>query len=172
MFLSRGILIIISIFSFNGLFAQEKEDLYYDIRVKKHLDSLDINYSITKLNNFTVNLITEESPQKRTQLVVINSKLVRYNNYKIREIESRSFTLPKKDGKTPIFLELLKENGSLKTGNWSIIEFDAEPDIYTIIFSVNVSPNISADDLYSMIFLVATEADRFEKKYMKGADEN
>jgi hypothetical protein len=172
MFLSRGILLIISIFCFTSLFAQDKYDQYYDIRVKKQFDSLDINYSITKLNNFKINLITKDSTQKRTQIVIINSKIHKYDNYETREIESLSFKFLKKEGKMSLYEELLKENALLKIGQWSLVEFKDSPDTYSVLFSVKVSPYISADDLYSIVFLVGNAADRIEKKYMKGADEN
>ena len=170
MFLSRGILLIISIFCFTALFAQEKEDQYYDIRVKKQFDSLDINYSITKNNNFKVELITEGEPQKRTQAVYVVSKVSEYNKYEIREIVSQSFKIPKTESKSHIFLELLKENADLKIGTWSIFEYDSSPDFYSATFAVKISTNISANHIYDLIYFVAIEADRLEKKYAKGVD--
>lgn len=170
MLLRRGIILIITIFSIGSVFGQEKDELFYDIRLKKLLDSNDINYSITKNNNFKIELITEDQPQKRTQIVVIYSRTNKYDDYEIREIVSTSFTIPKKDTKSPFFIELLKENGTLKTGTWSIIEYESSPDVYTITFTAKVSTNISANDLQSMINLVGSEADRIEKHYAKGVD--
>lgn len=170
--IARGVIIlIISIFFISPIFAQEQNDQFYDMRVKKLLDSKDINYTITKNNNFKINLITEDEPQKRTQIVLIYSKTDKYDDYEVREVSSTSFTIPKKESKELIFIELLKENSSLKTGTWSIMEFNDSPEVYTITFSVKVSSNMTGDDLRSIINLVGIEADRIEKLYANGKDE-
>jgi len=172
MLFKRGILLTISILSFFVLFAQEKEDQFYSLKVKKLLDEIDLNYSITKYNNFKIELLIEEKPQRRTQNVYVYSKTENYDGYETREIVSRSLSIPKSEAKSIIFFELLKENGKLKTGSWSIIESDSSPDVYIILFTVKVSTNILAEDLFSVISFVAREADSIEKLYTSGLDKN
>ena len=172
MLIRNGILLLISIFSFTVLCAQEKDEQFYSIKVKKLLDEIDLNYSITKYNNFKIELLIEEQPKRRTQIVYIYSKTENYNGYENREIVSRSLSIPKGEAKSSIFLELLKENGKLKSGTWSIFESESSPETYIVLFTIKVSTNISADDLYTMISLVAREADRIEKLYAKGIDNN
>lgn len=170
MYVKHFFLITLGIFlSFESI-AQDRNDQFYDLRVKKLLDSKDVNYTISKNNNFKINLVTEDKPKERTQIVVIYSETSNYINYEIRDIRSSAFTIPKNETKSTVMLDLMKVNATLKSGSWSFYEYDATPDVYTVTFTVTVPVNISADDLYSMILLVGNEADRVEKLYKKGED--
>ena len=154
-----------------NLFGQTNEDDYYDLRVKKLLDSKDVVYTINKYNNFKINVITENSPKERTQGVLIRSKTNKYSEYEIREIYSTALQIKKNDIKAKMLYELLVKNGEIKVGSWGIDEYDSDKEYYYLSFSLKVGTNISADDFKSLLFLVANEADRVEKLYGNGNDE-
>jgi hypothetical protein len=152
--------------------AQTVSDPFFDTRIKSLLDSKNISYSITQNGNFSINLITEESPKKRTQRILIYSKKASYFDFEILNIESFAFTIPKKNVKTSLFIDLLKKNGTIKIGAWSVYEYDSDPDNYSFSFEVKVGYNISAEDLYSLINIVGLQADDKEKLWGNGLDEN
>jgi hypothetical protein len=154
----------------NNLFGQTNTDDYYDIRIKKLLDSKSINYTINKRNDFNITVITENAPNERTQLVTITSKTNRYDEFEIREIHSTALKIKKDDIKTKLLYEILLENGKLKNGSWEIDEYESVKEYYYLLFSIKVGTNISGDDLKSMLFLVANEADKIEKLYGNGID--
>jgi hypothetical protein len=49
--------------------------------------------------------------------------------------------------------------------------FETEPDNYYFRFGIKVGVNISPEDLFALVSLVGTEADRVEKLYGSGLDE-
>lgn len=83
--------------------AQTASEPFFDTRIKSLLDSKNISYSITQNGNFSINLITEESPKKRTQRILIYSKKASYFDFEILNIESFAFTIPKKKCKNISF---------------------------------------------------------------------
>lgn len=167
---------IITLFIFitigKSIFAQTTGDQFYDTRIKKLLDSKNVNYSITKNGNFRINLITQKVPKERTQGVIIYSKKENYNEFEILNIESTAFKVPKNVVKLGVILDLLKSNGLLKVGAWSIYEYDSDPDNYSFSFEVKVGYNISADDLVLLFNFVGFQADEKEKLLGNGLDEN
>lgn len=162
-------LLILSIPSFSQ--GNPNEEEYYDIRVKKLLDSKDINYSITKNNNFRITVITEDSPKERTQGVIINSKTQNYDEYEIREIWSTSLKIKKSDLRVKLYYELLSKNSKIKVGAWEITEYESDKEFYFLTFNAKINTNINSEDLKSLLFLIANEADRVEKLHGNGIDE-
>ena len=166
-FFSTLILILI----IGNSYGQNTNSDYYDLRIKKLLDSKDVNYTITKNNNFRINVITEDEPKKRTQAVYVNSVTSKWYEYEIREITSTALQLKKNDVRIKMLYELLQKNGNIKAGAWEVNEYESDKEFYYLTFSLKVSTNINADDLKSLLFLVANEADRIEKLYGNGNDE-
>jgi hypothetical protein len=144
---------------------------YYDIRIKKLLDSKQVNYTINKYNDFKINFITEKDPKERTQYVTLVSKTTKYEGYEIRELRSTALKIKKTDIKLKVLSDLLITNSNRKIGAWEIDEYSDDQDYYYLLYSIKSSTNISADDLYSLAYYVAFEADRIEKLYGSGLDE-
>ncbi|MFN5422512.1 MAG: hypothetical protein ACK5AO_04530 [bacterium] len=153
------------------VWGQSESSDYYDIRLKKLLDSEKINYTINKNNNFRINVITEEEPNERTQIVLMYSRTTTYSDFEIREITSAGLKIKKKDIKNSVLFSLLVQNGDLKIGSWEIQEYNDDDENILIAFSIKVSTNIPAKNLVSLMHLVANEADRVEKLYGSGADD-
>ncbi len=151
--------------------AQITSEQFFDTRIKKLLDSENINYSITKNGNFRINLVTQKDPKERTQAVVIYSKKESYLEYEILNIESTAFKISKNSIKLSILTDLLKFNGSSKIGAWSIYEYSSDPDYYSISYEIKVGYNISAADLVSLFNYVGFQADAKEKLFGNGIDE-
>ena len=152
--------------------AQSVSDSFFDTRIKKLLDSKNVNYSITKNGNFRINLITQKEPKERTQGVIIYSKKETYNEFEVLNIESTAFKVPKNMVKLSVILDLLKRNGLLKVGAWSIYEYETDPDNYSFSFEVKIGYNITADDLVLLFNFVGFQADEKEKLFDNGIDEN
>ena len=166
------ITLVIFITITKSIYAQKAGETFFDTRIKNLLDSKNINYSITQNGNFSIDLITEKAPKKRTQRVIIYSKISSYYNIEILNIESSAFTISKENIKTPVLIDLLKKNGTIKIGAWSIYEYDSDPENYSFSFEVKVGYNISAEELYSLINIVGLQADDKEKQWGNGLDEN
>lgn len=170
MFKKLSLFLISLVYSLMVLSQTDSGD-YYDLRLKKILDSEKINYTINKNNNFRINVITEEEPNERTQIVLMYSKTNTYSDFEIREITSAGLKIKKKDIKNPVLFSLLVQNGDLKIGSWEIQEYNDADENVLIAFSVKVSTNVPAKNLVSLMHLVANEADRVEKLYGNGVDE-
>lgn len=151
--------------------AQTEKDSFIDTRIKKLLDSKNINYSITKNGDFRINLITEESPKERTQRIFIYSKKESYHDIEILNIESIGFKIPKNSIKMPVLIDLLEKNGALKIGAWSMYEYKSDPEYYSFSFEVKVASNISAEELVTLFNFVGIQADEKEKLWGNGLDE-
>jgi len=164
-------LLILSVYC-NSILAQSDNDNFVDIRIKNMLDSNNVNYMITKMGNFRINLITEEAPIKRTQLVYIYSKKEQFGDFKILNIESVGFRIAKKDVKEALYLDILKKNAQLKLGSWGIYEYDDYPEYYFFVFNIKTRSNISADELHILFNFAGTEADEKEKIWRNGIDLN
>lgn len=154
-----------------SIYAQSVNDSFFDIRIKKLLDSKNINYSITKNGNFRINLVTREEPKERTQNVLIFSKKEHYQELEILNIISTALKIPKNNLRMPVLIDLLKLNGTRKIGAWSIFEYDSDPDNYSFIFEIKVGYNINADDLVSLFNFVGFQADEKEILLNNGLDE-
>jgi hypothetical protein len=151
--------------------AQVDPNLYYDIRLKKQLDSTDINYSITKSNNFKITIQTEDSIEERTQIVIINSQTEKVANFEIREIGSIGLKLKKSSYKHELLYQVLNRNRQRKIGAWEIAEYSSEPDYFYLRHVIKISVNISPSDLIGLVHTVAFENDRIEKELGGGSDE-
>ena len=166
------ITLIILIAIGNSIWAQTERAPFFDTRIKKLLDSENINYSITKNGNFRINLVTQKEPIERTQAVVIYSNKQSYLEYEILNIESTAFKIPKNSIKLSVLTDLLKYNGTSKIGAWSIYEYNSDPDNYSISYEIKVGYNISAGDLIALFNYVGFQADAKEKLFGNGIDEN
>jgi hypothetical protein len=151
--------------------AQVDPNLYYDIRLKKQLDSTDINYSITKSNNFKITIQTEDSIEERTQIVIINSQTEKVANFEIREIGGIGLKLKKSSYNHELLYQVLNRNGQRKIGAWEITEYSSEPDYFYLRHVIKISVNISPSDLIGLVHTVAFESDRIEKELGGGSDE-
>jgi hypothetical protein len=114
--LKRLLFSLVCLLTFYISSAQNTTDEFYDIRIKKLLDAKQINYAITKTNNFRINLITEEGSNKRTQGILIFSKTENYQGFEIREISSNALMITKNNIKSSFLIELLNKNEKLKIG--------------------------------------------------------
>ena len=155
----------------NAAIAQENTDSYYDIRLKRQLDSTDLDYSITRSNNFRIRILTEDSVQERTQVVIINSYTEKYVGFEIREIGSVGLKLKKSPENYALLYEILIRNGERKIGAWEITELTNEPDFFFLRHTIKVSINTSPKDLVSLVHTVAFETDMIEKRFNWGLDE-
>ncbi len=166
------ITLVIFIVISKTIIAQSEKDSFIDTRIKKLLDSKNVNYSITKNGDFKINLITQEAPKERTQRIYIYSKKESYRDFEILNIESVGFKIPKNSIKTPVLIDLLKKNGTIKIGAWSMYEYNSDPDNYSFSFEIKVANNISAEELVTLFNFVGFQADEKEKLWGNGLDEN
>ena len=144
--------------------AQTEKDEFYDIRVKKVLDAEEIEYTITKNNNFKIVVTTEEEPTVRNHTVFIMSKTQNYSDFEIREISSPGLKIKRSAISDSMMYDLLLQSGNIKMGSWELKEYEGE-DYSFFTFTIKIGVNIENKHLTSLIFLVASEADRVEKLY-------
>lgn len=154
-----------AVFSFTTSFAQVG-DPEADIRVKSVLDQAGLKYDIDDDKDFKLVFITEKGDsaaevKERTQLVFINSKTMNFEELDVREIWSVAHELKDSPAADTLLVSLMKRNAQLKLGSWC---YEEKESGYRIYFSVKISPNMPKDPLYSLLTLVANQADELEKE--------
>lgn len=158
-------LISLALFYCTATFAQIG-DPEADIRVKSVLDQAGLKYDIDEDKDFKLVFITEKGDsatnvKERTQLVFINSKTMNFEELDVREVWSVAHEI--KDGPVAdtLLASLMKRNAQLKLGGWCYEERESG---YRVYFSIKISPNMPKEPLYSILTLVANQADELEKE--------
>lgn len=128
-----------------------------DQRVKRALDQTDMDYTIDKDGDFRFRF---ELPGNRVQIVFINSKTEKYENFEIREIWSAGY-----QSDTPfsaaVANRLLVNNYETKLGAWQTTRLNNKN---TAIFTAKVDASLSVQQLEAVLKAVRKIADDMEKE--------
>ena len=159
------IIFTLAILTYQTGFAQVG-DPEADLRVKTVLDQAGLKYDIDDDKDFKLVFITEQGDsvakiKERTQLVLINSKTMNFEELDVREVWSVAYELSDGPVADTLLASLMKKNANLKLGGWC---YEEKENGYRVYFSIKISPNMPKDPLYSILTLVANKADELEKE--------
>ncbi len=132
-----------------------------DIRVRRVLDQLGLKYSVTDSGSFKLLFDVGDG---RSQLAWIDSTTHIYQSLEIREIWSVGYEIK---GEIPQGLanKLLRINNSIKLGAWRVF-FDGTTSY--ALFAVHTSASADAASIRSLLELVTTTSDSFEREHAGG----
>ena len=105
-------------------------------------------------------------PGGRSQVVFINSNTSKIGDLEIREIWSVGFKLSSAPS-PQIRAKMLSLNANYKVGFWSIKQVGP---IHIGIFTVKLPPIISTDVMKTIVQVVSTTADSFERETLSSDD--
>lgn len=131
-----------------------------DLRMKKQLDRMNLNYEVTSSGNFKLLFELED---KRTQIVFINSETRMHKDAEVREISSPAKFVTKADELSHEQLwMLLAFNSQTTLGAWQL---EPASDGWGLHFTVKVPAMMPENRLMMYMVLVATAADEMEKAF-------
>jgi len=130
-----------------------------DPLVAKYLRQIGLRYKITSSGWYKVTLKTKNG---RTQVVRISSKRYKYEKTYARHVCSvglKTYGMPN----ARIAYRLLKENGSVKMGNWGILKLK-NSNYWMADFCAKMLPGQGAAVLRDYIKMVMFRADQTERE--------
>lgn len=156
----RVLVLAICLAASASLAAQDVEDKV-DKRVKKLLDSRDINYEIDEDGDFKVTYSLENG---RTQLAFVRSTTFDYGELKIREILSIGYRADGDEFPAAVANRMLEHSNDAKLGAWG-----KQGNLG--IFTTRIPADAGAKELADAIEITISLADELEKEFTGDTDE-
>lgn len=131
-----------------------------DDRVRIALNEKSLKYNVDSDGDYRLIIQLEN---KRTQLVIIQSRTSVYGNFEVRDVYSIAYK--SSANQFPIFVanKLLEENSIKKIGAW-------EKNNQFAMFTVKLSANSDSESLLNAINVVADVSDTQEKSFSGSSD--
>lgn len=129
-----------------------------DLRVKRLLDTIGYNYSITSDGDFRLNFQIND---ERSQVCFIDSDTCNINNIELRRIWSVAYTYPR-------YLDIdtansiLIRNYQYKIGSWGLGQLNNGQ--FFLAFFIQIAAETDPSTLEITLNIVSSEADKMEKE--------